>query len=194
MKIWLASQSPRRRELLTQIGVDYELLLPDDRDAAEALEAVRANEPPDRYVVRVALAKLELAERTRHARELPMWPILCADTTVAIGSRVLGKPADADEARAMLASLSGRTHRVLSAVAVQRGGRIRHRIQVSRVTMKRLREHEIDAYVASGESFDKAGGYGIQGRAARFIRRIEGSHSGIMGLPLYETAQLLGGP
>ncbi len=190
--IWLASKSPRRRELLDQIGVEYELLLPDDPDAAEALEAVRAQEPPDRYVVRVTLAKLELAERTRRERGLPQRPILCADTTVAVGSRILGKPVDADEARSMLAMLSGRTHRVLSAVAVLRGSRARHRIQVSRVTMCRLKPHEIDAYVAAGECFDKAGGYGIQGSAARFVRRIEGSYSGIMGLPLYETARLLG--
>ncbi|MEZ5659582.1 MAG: Maf family protein [Burkholderiaceae bacterium] len=192
MKIWLASQSPRRGELLTQIGVAFDLLLPDDRDAAEALEAVRAHEPPNQYVQRVGLAKLELAEHTRVSRALEQRPILCADTTVAIGGRILGKPADADEARAMLGSLSGRTHRVLSAVAIRRGSRVLHRVQVSRVTMRRLGAAEIDEYIAGGESFDKAGGYGIQGHAASWVRRIEGSYSGIMGLPLFETAQLLG--
>ena len=189
--IWLASKSPRRRELLAQIGVAFELLLPEDAQAAEALEAVRPQEPPDRYVVRVTLAKLAMAEAGRERRGLPARPVLCADTTVAVGSRILGKPADADQARAMLTALSGRTHRVLTAVAVLRGRRIHHRIQVSRVTMARLKRHEIDAYVASGEGSDKAGAYGIQGSAARFVRRIEGSYSGIMGLPLYETTQLL---
>lgn len=189
--IWLASKSPRRAELLRQIGIEFELLLPEDAAAAEALETPLPQEPPHRYVVRVTLAKLAMAAAAHEARGLPARPILCADTTVAIGSRLLGKPADADEARAMLRSLSGRTHRVLTAVAVQRARRVRHRLQISRVSLRRLRETEIDAYVASGECFDKAGGYAIQGAAARFVRKIEGSHSGIMGLPLYDTALLL---
>lgn len=190
--IWLASKSPRRGQLLEQIGVSYELLLPDDALAAEALEAPIQGEAPNKYVLRVALAKLELARQTHTQRALPVRPILAADTTVALGGRLLAKPANSAQAADMLRALSGRSHRVLTAVAVARGNRVGFKVQVSRVQFARLKPADIDWYVASGEGLDKAGGYGIQGLAARFIKRIDGSHSGIMGLPLYETRVLLG--
>ena len=190
--IWLASKSPRRQELLAQMQVAFELLLPDDPLAAEALESVRPNEAPDKYVVRVTLAKLALAQDKVNRLKLNKRPILAADTTVAIGGTILGKPANDNECAAMMGQLSGRTHRVLTAVAVARGNKVRHKIQVSRVRFARLKAGEIDRYVRTGEGMDKAGGYGIQGDAAQFIRHIEGSYSGIMGLPIYETRRLLG--
>jgi septum formation protein len=194
--IWLASQSPRRQELLHQIGVRFELLAPGPDEDAEALEAFRIGESPTQYVERVVLAKAAAASERllrRHGEPTSgrAAPILVADTTVAIGGRMLGKPADDAQARAMLQALSGRSHRVLTAVAVVRAGRLDHTISVSRVRFERLSPAAIDAYVASKEPFGKAGGYGIQGQAAAFIRRIEGSYSGIMGLPLHETAKLL---
>lgn len=189
--IWLASKSPRRQEILAQIQVPFELLLPDDAVAAEVLETVRPGEAPDRYVIRVTLAKLEAALAKVARDKLAQRDVLAADTTVALGGTIMGKPDNDDHCREMIARLSGRTHRVLSAVAVARGKRVRHKIQVSRVTFARLRQSDIDAYIASGDGRDKAGGYGIQGYAARFVRRMEGSYSGIMGLPIYETQQLL---
>jgi septum formation protein len=194
--IWLASQSPRRQELLHQIGVRFELLAPGPDEDAEALEAFRVGESPAQYVERVVLAKAAAASERllrRHGEPTSgrAAPILVADTTVAIGGRMLGKPADDAQARAMLEALSGRSHRVLTAVAVVRAGRVDHTISVSRVRFERLSPATIDAYIASKEPFGKAGGYGIQGLAATFIRRIEGSYSGIMGLPLHETAKLL---
>ena len=191
--IYLASTSPRRQELLAQIGVRYELLLPDAGEDAEALEATRPGESPTRYVERVTLAKARAAADRLARRALPAAPILAADTTVAIGGRILGKPVDDADARRMLGELSGRTHRVMTAVAIVRGARIEHRVQVSRVCFARLTSGAIDRYLQTGESHGKAGAYAIQGMAAAFVRRIEGSHSGIMGLPLHETAQLLRG-
>ena len=190
--VWLASRSPRRQQLLGQIGVRFALLAPGDDEDAESLEAVRAGESPTRYVERVVRAKAVAAGARLAARGLPAAPILVADTTVAVGGTILGKPVDDDDARRMLTLLQGRGHRVLTAVAVVRGARIEQLTQVSRVRMTRLSPARIDAYVASGEPRDKAGGYAIQGLAAAFVRRIEGSHSGIMGLPLHETAMLLG--
>jgi septum formation protein len=192
MKIYLASQSPRRRQLLHQIGVEHELLLPDEHEDAEALEAVWPGELPAAYVQRVTLAKLQAAVARHKRRGLPPMPILCADTTVAIGRSILGKPEDDGDAARMLALLSGRTHRVLTAVAVRRGRRSRHALSVSKVHFKPLARSEIAAYVAGGEPRGKAGAYAIQSAAAAWVQRIEGSYSGIMGLPLYETAQLLG--
>ena len=189
--VWLASQSPRRRALLEQIGMPFELLAPGPDEDAESLEAVRPGESPTRYVERVVLAKAHAARERRLARGLPEAPILVADTTVAVGGTILGKPADDDDARRMLRLLSGRGHRVLTALAVVRGARIEHATNVSRVRFARLSPQEIDGYVASGEPHGKAGAYAIQGRAAAFVRRIEGSHSGIMGLPLHETVTLL---
>jgi len=191
--VYLASKSPRRQELLRQIGVHFEPLLPDDDEDAEALERVRAGESPAVYVRRVTLAKAQAARERLARRALPAAPIVVSDTTVAIGGRILGKPVDAADAARMLRMLSGRTHRVLSAVAVVRGARVESALNVSRVVFARLPAAWIYAYVASGEPMDKAGAYAIQGAAARHVRRIDGSHSGIMGLPLYETSRLLRG-
>jgi septum formation protein len=177
--------------LLAQIGVQHELLLPDASEDAEALEAVRPREPPAGYVQRVTRAKLAAARQRLKTRGLPAAPILCADTTVALGARILGKPADAHEARAMLAALSGRTHRVLSAVAVWTGARRTEALSVSRVRFAVLPPKVIDTYIDSGEPFGKAGAYAIQSALAGWIVHIDGSYSGIMGLPLAETAALL---
>lgn len=189
--LYLASQSPRRRELLTQLGVRYELLLAGGDEDAEALEAVLPGESPDDYVQRVCALKAEAAQRRRERRGLPPCPILTSDTTVCRGGDILGKPGDAAEAAAMLASLSGTTHRVLTAVTVVSTLGARHALSISDVTFRPVSAAEIDRYVASGEPLGKAGAYGIQGRAAEFIERISGSYSGIMGLPLFETAALL---
>ena len=189
--VYLASQSPRRRELLGQIGVRHELLLARPDENVESLEAEIAGELPSAYVERVTRAKLGAARRRLSARALPEAPILCADTTVALGRRILGKPADAEDAARTLALLAGRTHRVITAVAVARGRSSRLLASVSRVRFAPLTAAQIDAYVASGEPFGKAGAYAIQSAAAAWIERIEGSYTGIMGLPLYETATLL---
>ena len=189
--VYLASQSPRRRELLGQIGVKHELLLADADEDAESLEAEIAGELPAAYVERVTRAKLAAARRRLAARALPEAPILCADTTVALGRRILGKPRDADDAARTLARLAGRTHRVITAVAVTRGRDTRLLASVSHVRFAPISVAEIEAYVASGEPFGKAGAYAIQSAAAAWIARIDGSYTGIMGLPLYETATLL---
>ena len=259
--IYLASRSPRRLELLKQIGItEVRLLLDEDEDRAEELEAIRPKESPTNYVERVARAKAEaawqrlqelqrqdfLAEMTGSpvaeiaattapatatsvagatsngtvtpdspsaasaaaaspapgklpksagaatGRNWPPAPLLAADTTVAVGGRILGKPTDEEDARRILKLLSGRSHRVLSSVVVvSPRGKVRQRTQVSRVRFRRLTDEDITAYIASGEPFGKAGAYGIQGLAARFVKKIEGSYSSIMGLPLYETAALL---
>ena len=190
-RIHLASQSPRRRQLLDQIGVRHELLLPGDDEDAEALEAVLPDEAALDYVQRVTLAKLEAARLRLARRGLAPLPILCADTTVALGRRILGKPADAQHAHEMLRSLSGRTHRVLTAVAVHDGRRTSAALNVSHVRLAPLPAAAMAAYVAGGEPFGKAGGYAIQGAIAAWVEHIAGSHSGIMGLPLFETAALL---
>lgn len=189
--VYLASQSPRRRQLLEQIGVRCEMLLPGVDEDAESLEALRAGETPEVYVERVTRAKLRAAQARRLARGLVPAPILCADTTVAIGRRILGKPADAADATRMLGLLSGRTHRVITAVAVAGPRRARLLASTSRVRFAVLSTAQIARYVGSGEPFGKAGGYAIQGAAAAWIERIEGSYTGIMGLPLHETAVLL---
>ncbi len=189
--VYLASQSPRRLHLLQQIGARAELLLPGTDEDAEALEATRRGELPAAYVQRVTAAKLGAARRRRAARALPGAPILCADTTVALGTRILGKPADAADAAATLGALSGRTHRVLTAVAVWTGTRTLQALSVSHVRFATLSPAIIAAYVASSEPFGKAGAYAIQSALAGWIAHIDGSHSSIMGLPLYETAQLL---
>jgi septum formation protein len=189
--VYLASQSPRRSQLLDQIQVPHQLLLADASEDAEALEAVKGGEAPATYVVRVTQHKLDAAVARRKQRGLADAPILCADTTVALGRRILAKPADAAEARAMLQALSGQTHRVLTAVAVASGRRRFQVLSTSRVSFAPMTAAQIRAYVASNEPMGKAGAYAIQGAAARFIRSIHGSHSGIMGLPLFETAQLL---
>jgi len=189
--IYLASQSPRRRQLLAQLGVKHELLLADADEDAEALEAERAGEAPTDYVHRVTLAKLQAARQRLKRRSLPAAPILCSDTTVAIGRRILGKPRDADDAFQTLVLLAGRTHRVITAVALAWGRRSEILVNVSKVHFASVTAGEIRRYVDSGEPFGKAGAYAIQSAAAAWISRIEGSYSGIMGLPLYETAQLM---
>jgi septum formation protein len=189
--LWLASQSPRRRQLLAQIGVEPALLLPDADEDAEAIEAQLAGEPPADYVQRVTRLKLRAAVARLRRRALPAAPILAADTTVALGRAVLGKPADAADATATLARLAGRTHRVLTAVALQAGRRRWTALSVSHVRFAPLSVATIAAYVAGGEPFGKAGSYAIQGALAGWIEHIDGSHSGIMGLPLFETATLL---
>ena len=189
--IYLASQSPRRRQLLEQLGVRHELLLPGPDEDAEALEAEIAGELPQHYVERVTRAKLHAARARRQRRGLPAAPILCSDTTVAVGRQILGKPVDADDARRMLGLLAGRTHRVLTAVALAWGRDEALQVSVSRVHFAAVAAADIARYVASGEPFGKAGAYAIQSGAAAWVSRIDGSYSGIMGLPLYETAQLL---
>lgn len=189
--IYLASQSPRRRQLLDQIGVRHDLLLPDADEDAEALEAVLPGEAPPDYVQRVTQAKLEAALARLKRRRSPSAPVLCADTTVALGRRILGKPSDASEAREMLMALSGHEHRVLTAVAIGQGRRREMLLNVSRVRFAAVPPEQIEAYVASGEPMGKAGAYAIQSRAALWIERISGSYSSIMGLPLHETGLLL---
>jgi len=189
--IYLASQSPRRRQLLDQIGVRHELLLPGSDEDAEALEAERPGESPLHYVERVTRAKLAAARARRIVRNLPAAPILCADTTVALRRRILGKPRDAADAAATLRLLAGRTHRVITAIALGVESDDRFAISASSVRFAPIEEADIARYVASGEPFGKAGAYAIQSGAAAWIERVAGSYSGIMGLPLYETARLL---
>lgn len=189
--IYLASQSPRRRQLLEQLGVRYQLLLPGPEEDAESLEAEVAGESPEAYVARVTAAKLDAAQARWAARGLPEAPILCSDTTVALGQQILGKPLDAAAAHATLRLLAGRSHRVITAVALSQGARRLQALNVSTVEFAPLSDEDIGKYIASGEPFGKAGAYAIQSQAAAWISRIEGSYSGIMGLPLFETAQLL---
>jgi nucleoside triphosphate pyrophosphatase len=189
--IYLASQSPRRAQLLGQLGVRHELLLAAPEEDAEALEAVHGGESPSAYVQRVTALKLDAAVARHQRLGLPPAPILCADTTVALGRVILGKPEDARDAQRMLAMLSGQTHRVLTAVAIQNGRRRHAALSVSRVTFGKVGRKDIADYVASGEPLGKAGAYAVQGRASAFIEHMSGSYSGIMGLPMYETNALL---
>lgn len=189
--VYLASQSPRRQQLLTQIGIPFELLLPTDAQAAEDLEQVLPGEKPLAYVQRVTLLKLKAAKLQLQQSRREVRPILCADTTVVLGHEILGKPADASDAAQMLNRLSGQTHQVLTALALSDGRRIHRTVSRSKVVFATLSDSEIADYVASGEPMGKAGAYGIQGLAACFVKSIQGSYSGIMGLPLYETSQLL---
>lgn len=193
--IYLASQSPRRRQLLEQLGVAHELLLPnaagDIAEDAEAIELERPGESPRDYVQRVTAAKLDAAVARHGRRGLPPAPILCSDTTVALGAQILGKPADAVDAARILGLLSGQAHEVLTAVAVQHGQQRLQALSVSSVRFAPMTAAQIAAYVATGEPMGKAGAYGIQGRAAAHIEEIRGSYSGIMGLPVFETAGLL---
>jgi len=192
-KIWLASKSPRRAELLTGMGVPFEVLqLTDDAGTPyEVDESVFPGEAPRDYVRRVALDKALHAVSYLRGRGLVERPLLSADTTVALGDRILGKPADAAEARAMLTALSGQDHDVLTAVVVIDGHDIRQALSISRVRFMSLTAQSIEHYIASGEPFDKAGGYGIQGHAGVFVAGMQGSFTGIIGLPVHETALLL---
>ncbi len=193
--IYLASASPRRQELLTQLGVRFELLLADADEDVESLEAIKRGESPTAYVQRVTQAKLQAALVRLKQRGLPNAPVLCADTTVALGREILGKPQDAREAQRMLTALSGHTHRVLTAVAVSDPAAPRAAVHaslsVSRVSFAQLNRSQIAAYIATNEPFGKAGAYAIQGQATRFVSHLSGSYSGVMGLPLFETAALL---
>ena len=196
--IYLASQSPRRSQLLEQLGVRHELLLPDADEDAEALEIVLPREAPRTNVQRVTQLKLQAALARLQRRGLPPAPVLCADTTVVLGRTILGKPTDAADAAHILRTLSGQTHRVMTAVAIgtiansARLACVISEISESRVSFGTMTEADIADYIASGEPFGKAGAYGVQGKAAAYIARISGSYSGIMGLPLFETRRALG--
>jgi septum formation protein len=191
--VYLASQSPRRRQLLEQLGVTYELLLPEPHEDAEALEVVLPREAPLAYVQRVTQLKLDAALARRKRLGLPAAPVLCSDTTVALGRAILGKPVDAADAKRMLTQLAGKTHRVLTAVAVGTPARRLQAVSVSRVTFAPMTVAQIATYVATGEPMGKAGAYAVQGRVAAHISHLSGSYSGIMGLPMFETAELLRG-
>jgi septum formation protein len=190
-QIYLASQSPRRAQLLDQLGVRYALLLADAQEDAESLEQVLLGEKPLTYVRRVTQLKLQASIARMKRRGLPALPVLCSDTTVALGQNILGKPQSEAHARQMLTQLSGQTHRVLTCVALGTVRKQRLVVQESKVRFSPISAAQIRAYVASGEPMGKAGSYAVQGQAARFIEHISGSYSGIMGLPLFETAQLL---
>jgi septum formation protein len=191
--VYLASRSPRRQELLRQIGVEFEELLL--REAAgrrrDVLEVPRKDESPVDYVKRIARTKAAVGWHRMGRRGLPAKPVLAADTEVVLDGAVLGKPTDSASAAQMLEQLSGHSHEVITAVAVRWNAQIALGVARSQVTFRAITRDEIERYVATGEPFDKAGAYAVQGRAAIFIRRLEGSYSGVMGLPLYETAEIL---
>ena len=192
--IYLASRSPRRRELLKQIGVAFQLfqLREEAGRDPDVDETPRSDETPAVYAVRIARTKAEVAAHYMQRRALSQrWPVLAADTTVVCGGRIIGKPASNDEAVAMLNDLAGKQHDVVTAIALAFGDRVETAVSESKVWFRDLTQDEIRRYVAAGESLDKAGGYAVQGRAAAFITRLEGSYSGVMGLPLAETAGLL---
>ncbi|TDR31701.1 Maf family protein [Hydromonas duriensis] len=189
--IYLASQSPRRAQLLEQIGIPFEVVLPEDSHAAELLETVQLGEKPLQYVQRVTLMKLHSMQTQVMQLKLPARPILCADTTVAFGEEILGKPLDAADAKRMLRLLSAQTHQVHTAVAILSEGQIHTACVTSEVSFKEIKEQEIQAYIDSGEPFGRAGSYAVQGFAAAFISHLSGSYSAVMGLPVFEVAQLL---
>jgi len=192
-RIYLASRSPRRRELLRQIGVGFELLLlrEDPRRGLDVDETQLEGETAADYVVRVARAKAEIAASVALQRGLRPYPALGADTTVVLDGGVIGKPESPEHAAQILSGLAGREHQVMTAVALALRERVESALSISTVEFRALTAAEIQRYIASGEPNGKAGAYAIQGRAAAFITRIAGSYSGIMGLPLAETAELL---
>ena len=192
-RIYLASQSPRRRELLKQIGVHFELLLlrTNPGRLLDVDETPAPCESPEVYVQRLSQEKARAGYSALQLRRLPSRPVLAADTTVTFDGKILGKPEDSDAAAAMLRALSGREHQVLTAVAVARGEHVEVMLSTSTVRFTRLSEARIHRYLQTREYTDKAGGYGIQGQAGAFIEHIDGSYSGVMGLPLFETAVLL---
>lgn len=183
--IYLASRSPRRAELLQQIGIRY-TVVPSDID-----ESQLQNETPAEYVLRLAKTKTEAGLVSVADQGLPSYPVLAADTTVSVDGRILGKPVDDEDAHAMLQQMSGRWHEVLTGIAVASDRGVDALLSVTRVEVALLDSEQIQAYIKSGEPRDKAGAYGIQGLASTFIKRIEGSYSGVMGLPIFETSQLL---
>ena len=184
--IYLASRSPRRAELLQQIGIEF-IVLPSDIDETPLL-----NELSEAYVLRLAAEKAQACYDDLLSQSAPIYPVLAADTTVSLDGKILGKPQDDDEAFQMLSSMSGRCHEVHTGIAVATHEGVQVAISTTQVEMAKLSDETILAYIATGEPRDKAGAYGIQGLAGALIKRIEGSYSGVMGLPIYETAQLLG--
>ena len=193
-RIYLASKSPRRRDLLRQIGVQFDVLTFRGGERGEdpdVDESTLLGEGVERYVERLALTKAQAGIRRIQWRKLLRHPVLAADTALELNGDIIGKPADTADAQAILRRLSGRRHRVLTALAISDGERTRSKLSISTVKFRELTDLEIRHYIATGEPMDKAGAYGIQGKAAVFIEEIHGSYSGIMGLPLFETAQLL---
>lgn len=193
MRIYLASRSPRRRELLAQMGVSFDTVVFREglRADNETDETPHPNETPVAYVERVARAKAEHGLKIVYERKLPLRPILSADTTLEFDGDIIGKPVDMPDAMAILKRLSGQTHRVLTGVAVNFQGRTEFVLSSSEVRFRQLDEDEIRHYVISGEPMDKAGAYGIQGRAGMFVEHLAGSFTGVMGLPVCETGELL---
>ena len=193
MRLYLASRSPRRRELLHQIGIDFDTVVFRDgkRADSETDETPMPGENPVDYVERVARAKAIHGLRIVEERRLPMRPVLSADTTLELDGEIIGKPLDRADAAAILRRLSGRTHRVLTGVAVDHQGRSEYLLSTSAVTFREIDDEEIRHYVMSGEPMDKAGAYGIQGRAGMFVAHLAGSYTGVMGLPVCETGELL---
>ncbi len=192
--IYLASKSPRRQKLLNQIAVQFTILDVPQQDPVHSdmvNEAVHSGENAYDYVSRIAREKAEYARQFLVTQNMPEHPVLTADTTVVMEGEIIGKPADKNEAAEILRRLSGKTHQVLTSVAVRNKEHLFQTVQTSDVTFALLTSRHINAYVDTGEPFDKAGGYGIQGLAGKFITHITGSYSGIMGLPLYETTVLL---
>lgn len=192
-RIYLASQSPRRRELLKQIGINFELLLlrSDVCRNIDVDETIRGDEQPEVHVRRICREKIEAACNSLRLRNLPVFPVLAADTVVALDGKIFGKPENAEHAAEMLRQLSGREHQVLSAVAIALREQIEIALSTSSVRFTTLSEERIRHYLRTSEYNDKAGGYAIQGQAGAFVEHISGSYSGVMGLPLFETVQLL---
>lgn len=192
-RIYLASQSPRRRELLKQIGIHYDMLLlrSDPRRKVSVDETPHEGELPLDYVQRVCRDKARAGWETLILRNLPLLPVLAADTTVTLDGRIIGKPDDNKHAAEILRMLSGTQHQVLTAVAMAFGERLEIRLSTTMIVFDTLNEERIRRYLLTGEAHDKAGAYGIQGHAGAFVKRIEGSYTGVMGLPLFETVELL---
>ncbi|WAW10582.1 Maf family nucleotide pyrophosphatase [Oxalobacter vibrioformis] len=193
-KIYLASKSPRRRELLRQIDIDFELLFlgsKDPKNTDVVNEDVLPGELPQDYVRRISKEKADFAWHSLEQRRLLPRPVLTADTTVVLDNSILGKPQNKNEAATMLHKLSGKTHKVLTCVTIRKNDQLLQELQESEVTFAVLSDEIINHYCDTLEPYDKAGAYGIQGLAAKFITHISGSYSGIVGLPLYETTKLL---
>jgi len=193
MRLYLASRSPRRRELLNQIGIAFDTIVfrGGSRADSETDETPHAGEDPLVYVERVARAKAEHGLKIVQERKLPLRPVLSADTTLEFEGEIIGKPLDQADAAAILRRLSGQTHRVLTGVAVNHLGHTEYLLSSSEVRFRPIDDEEIRHYVLSGEPMDKAGAYGIQGRAGLFVEHLAGSYSGVMGLPVCETGELL---
>jgi septum formation protein len=192
-RIYLASQSPRRRELLKQVGIHFELLLlrSSPGRSVDVDETPHPGELPEDYVRRVCQAKAEGGYSALRMRNLPPFPVLAADTTVALDGKIFGKPESAEHAGEMLRALSGTEHQVLTAVAIAMGDHVEQVVSASTVRFAPLSDERINAYLRTREYADKAGGYAIQGHAGAFVEHISGSYSGVMGLPLFETVELL---